>query len=89
MQESGDVDLGVRLIPSYWGKGLGTEIIRAWIQVAFTDLRFDRLTAFAHPDNAASHRILEKCGFHLEKIGLVMGMEAISYSLDRRSYREG
>ena len=31
------------------------------------ELRLDLLTAFAHPDNAASRRVLQKLGFAVER----------------------
>ncbi|MGH7565299.1 MAG: GNAT family N-acetyltransferase [Gemmatimonadota bacterium] len=85
MQPTGNIDLGVRLIRPYWSRGFGTEIVKAWIRAAFEDFDIDQLTTFANPDNAASHRIMEKCGFERRVLERVMGMKAVTYSLNRDS----
>ena len=45
-----------------WGKGFATEALAAIVDVA-RDLGVRRLSAECHPDNAASVRVLKKCGF--------------------------
>ena len=47
----------------------------------FHDLHLDRLTAFVHPENYPSIRILGKLGFHFERRDTVMGMNSILFSL--------
>lgn len=59
---TGDVELGFRLLPSEWGKGLGTEVARAWVGVARKQLGLDHIIAFTHADNAASLRVMERIG---------------------------
>jgi ribosomal-protein-alanine N-acetyltransferase len=51
------------LDPAVWGRGLATELVRAALDHAFDDLGLDEVGAFARPANAASRRVLEKCGF--------------------------
>jgi len=81
LQEYGRIDLGFRLAQSYWGKGLATEAASAWVPVAFDDFHIDRLTAFLHPGNVASIRVLEKLRFHTEGRETIMGMNSILFSL--------
>lgn len=47
----------------YWGRGLATELVCESLTHAFGDLGLDSVGAFARPQNAASTRVLEKCGF--------------------------
>jgi ribosomal-protein-alanine N-acetyltransferase len=59
-------ELGYLLTPDRWGQGLATELARALMEwhFAHTDPSLSRdLTAFAHIENAASRRVLEKLGF--------------------------
>src|SRR6266446_7804905 len=63
LQEYGRIDLGFRLAQSHWGKGLAAEAASAWVRAAFDDFHIERLTAFVHPRNVASIRVLEKLGF--------------------------
>jgi RimJ/RimL family protein N-acetyltransferase len=49
--------------PAYAGRGYATEIVRAALAHAFGALGLPAVGAFAKPDNAASIRVLIKCGF--------------------------
>jgi ribosomal-protein-alanine N-acetyltransferase len=82
LQELGWIDLGFRLAPAHWGKGLATEASSAWVRTAFNDLGIKRLGAFAHPDNAASIRVLSKLGFRSERRDTIMGMTSIYFGLE-------
>jgi ribosomal-protein-alanine N-acetyltransferase len=81
LQEYGWIDLGFRLAQPYWGKGLATEAAFAWVRAAFNEFHIDRLTAFVHPENIASIRVLEKPRFHAERRDTIMGMNSILFSL--------
>ena len=58
----GGTELGYRLYPSFWGRGLATEGARALIASAFERLHLDRVVATTMADNVSSWRVLEKCG---------------------------
>lgn len=49
--------------PAYWGHGYATELVQASLQYGFEQLELAEIGAFAHPHNAASIRVLEKCDF--------------------------
>jgi ribosomal-protein-alanine N-acetyltransferase len=89
LQEYSRIDLGFRLAQSYWGKGLATEATSAWIHAAFDDFHIDRLTAFVHPENVASIRVLEKLAFHAQGRETIMGMNSILFSLSAKNVRPG
>lgn len=59
-------ELGYLLAPECWGQGLATELARALVEWHFAhpapSLERD-LIAFAHVENGASRRVLEKLGF--------------------------
>jgi [ribosomal protein S5]-alanine N-acetyltransferase len=57
------VEVGYRFAPSAWGRGFATELTRFCLQLASEQLGLSVVRAFAHPDNAASRRVLEKAGF--------------------------
>ena len=59
---AGGTELGYRLYPAFWGRGLATEGARALIGSAFERLRSGRVVATTMADNADSWRVLEKCG---------------------------
>lgn len=81
LEDSGQIDLGFRLVQSVWGRGLATEAASAWVRAAFDQFHLQRLTAFVHPENIASIRVLEKLKFRTERRDTIMGMYSILFSL--------
>ncbi len=62
LPETGEVDIGYRLLPEYWGQGLATEAARATLDYGFSTLRLSEIVAMVLPANASSIRVLEKLG---------------------------
>jgi len=66
----GDVDevnLGYYVYPEYRGRGYATEALRLFARYLFAIRRdMNRARLDIHPDNAASIRVAEHCGFTLE-----------------------
>jgi RimJ/RimL family protein N-acetyltransferase len=56
------VEVGWRLHPAYWGRGLATEGGRASLGHGFETLELDRIIAILMPDNTASARVTDKLG---------------------------
>ena len=65
--------LGYYLSRPYWGRGLGSEASRAFIDVAFTRLGLESVEADAEEGNTASEHILRKCGFKYVRRELIPG----------------
>lgn len=57
------VEIGYGILPSYEGNGYMTEAVQGIIRWAFSQQDVDFVEAETDPDNRASQRILEKCGF--------------------------
>jgi RimJ/RimL family protein N-acetyltransferase len=53
--------------PAYWGKGYATELVQASLESGFRQHTLWEINAFAHPENPASIRVLEKCGFQFQR----------------------
>ena len=70
----------IYLDEQYWGKGIYTEILPYMTQVAFEDIGTGNFRGFVMDKNIASKRVLEKCGFELEKIFNVDGIDGEIYS---------
>jgi RimJ/RimL family protein N-acetyltransferase len=58
-------EIGYWFHPEAWGRGYASELVAATLNVADNVLRLPRVTAFAHPANAGSRKILEKAGFQM------------------------
>ena len=68
-----ELEIGYRLHPSYWGRGIATEaagMIRDW---AFANLGREKLISIIEPENAASIAVAKKLGMNFERAFLFKG----------------
>ena len=66
----GRLTLGYALAPEAWGKGYATEAARAIVDASFQLTSAVEMLASARPENPASRRVLEKCGFVFTASGM-------------------
>jgi len=59
-------EIGYWLAKGYWGKGIMTDAVRAYVEYAFGELQLLKLVAHVFESNAGSWRVLENNGFKLE-----------------------
>lgn len=59
-------EIGYWLARPYWGQGIMTDAVGAYVRYAFGELNLLRLTAHVFAFNVGSARVLEKNGFRLE-----------------------
>jgi RimJ/RimL family protein N-acetyltransferase len=71
-----NIDLGYRLRRPAWGRGYATEGSLALIDMGFTSLGVRRVFGHTMTDNAASRRVLEKCGLTLVRTAAYEGPDA-------------
>ena len=62
------VDIGYALLPEFWSQGYALESASAVMSYAKEELGAKRVLAVVNPDNQSSIRLLEKMGFHYEKM---------------------
>lgn len=79
------VELGYHFHPAAWGRGYASELAAAATAVADRVLALPAVSAFAHPDNAASRRVLAKAGF--APVRLVPEMGRLLYRRQRHAGR--
>src|SRR5204862_8016466 len=60
-------EIGYRLHPDYWNKGLATEAAIAVRDHAFRDLKLPRVISLIHSENIASRRVVAQIGMRLQK----------------------
>ena len=60
--------IGYKLLPEYTGRGYATEAVKKLTDEAVFREKLHRIVAYVQPDNAASLRVLEKCGFEFEGV---------------------
>ncbi len=61
-------ELGYVSAKKYWGNGIMTQAVQIAVQRGFEELGVARIEAVVHPENKASHRVLEKNGFVREGV---------------------
>lgn len=59
-------EAGYILLPDYWNAGYATEILRALLRFGFCDRSLHRVYGKCDELNAASARVMEKCGMVYE-----------------------
>lgn len=88
----GTPHVGYWLGTPHWGQGYATEALRAVVDTLFEHTEAAGLAADVRVVNAASRRVLEKCGFRQEGAGLVSfpargGLLPVDHMrLDRRTW---
>jgi RimJ/RimL family protein N-acetyltransferase len=63
-----DVDIGYALLPEFWSRGYAFESASAVMSYARERLGSNRVLAVVNADNQSSIRLLEKMGFHYDRM---------------------
>jgi RimJ/RimL family protein N-acetyltransferase len=82
----GEVEIGYRLDPAYWNRGLITEAARAVRDHAFEDLKLPRVISLIHPENIPSRRVAEKNGMKIEKEITFRGFPTLVFAITREQW---
>lgn len=56
------VEIGWRMLPSFWGRGLATEAARSCLDYAFRTLHLAEVVSFTAAINTPSRRLMERLG---------------------------
>ena len=81
LSAKGIAEIGYGISEKYQNKGYATEVVKAVLEWAFAHPEVATVEAETGPDNAASKRVLEKCGFELNG---VIGEEGPRWSFSKR-----
>lgn len=83
LPKTSEFELGYSILRSEWGKGYASEIAAALAAWFFTLGKADHFVGYAHSDNIASQRVLEKAGMRFERTGPYHDMPFRFYRMDR------
>lgn len=72
-----DPEIGFALAPAFHGKGIATESVQAVVSWADENLPSGRTVCLIDPQNVASRRVVEKCGYHVFEAGTYNDMPAL------------
>jgi ribosomal-protein-alanine N-acetyltransferase len=68
LPEHNRAEIGYSIGRNYWNKGLMTEAVREIIRFGFERMELNRLEARCSTDNAASEKVMLKCGMKFEGV---------------------
>jgi RimJ/RimL family protein N-acetyltransferase len=75
-------EIGYRLDPAYWGRGLATEAAAIAIKYGFEQLNFLYILGIVEPVNIASVKVLKKLGMKYVRTTIFQGVEMDVYRLN-------
>ena len=79
LEDGPEIEIGYRLLPASWGKGIATEAARRLLAYGFEAQGLDLIVAVTHPDNKASQWVLEKCGLNFHDTRMAYGFPGCHY----------
>lgn len=69
---------------TYWGQGIGTEVISKFCKVCFEKYKIEKLGAFVYESNIRSIKALEKSNFEQIESFVEDGVASYYYELQRK-----
>lgn len=83
------LELGWRLLPACWGRGLASEAARRMAAFAFEQVETPLLLANAMPENLPSRRVMERLGMRYRGIEHWWQRDLATYALTLTEWRAG
>ena len=77
----GEVEIGYRLHPDCWNRGLITEAAQAVRDHGFRDWNLPRVISLIHPENTPSRRVAQKNGMRIEKEITFRGFPTLLFAI--------
>lgn len=78
--DGNSIEIGCSIARRFWGRGFGSEAVRAVLTYLLEEEKIDRITAWCAADNIGSVRAIEKAGMKLES------REEGALEIDGRTY---
>lgn len=82
------LEVGWRLHPDYWHKGLATEAGERLTAFAFETFPIEELLSVCHPGNTASSRVMERLGMQYRGLETWYGQSLSTYVLGRDAWAQ-
>jgi RimJ/RimL family protein N-acetyltransferase len=86
LAETNELEIGYAIAKHFWNRGYATEAAEIFLQYAFENIKPDKITAVAEPENTASLRVMEKLGMKFIKIGEFYDRELAQYALTEEEF---
>jgi RimJ/RimL family protein N-acetyltransferase len=82
------IEVGWELHREFWGRGLATEGGRAGVRYGFKTVGLERIISATMATNAASRRVMEKCGLRFQEELHFRGADVAWYAIDRSDWQD-
>ena len=76
-------EIGMKILPSFWGNGYSTEAGNVLIHYGLTQLKLNEIIAMTDPNNIKSIKSLESLGMKFNKYGYYNGARAAYYNVHK------
>jgi ribosomal-protein-alanine N-acetyltransferase len=86
LPELGETEVGFLLSRRCWGKGYATEAARASLKFGFDNFDLEHVIALVHPENAASLRVIEKCGLNYVETISLWGIQLMKHKITKEAF---
>ena len=86
LEDSGETEVGYAFDKPFWGRGLATEVARAWLKYGFEHAGLSNIVAVAVRENTASTHVMEKLGMRFERESLHYGSMCDLYRIKREEF---
>ncbi|MFK7836521.1 MAG: GNAT family N-acetyltransferase [Sulfitobacter sp.] len=83
-----EIEVGYMLLPDAWGHGFATEICARLLHFGFENTPLGEIKATTDPENAASQRVLKKCGLADQGLRRAYATECSGFGITRESWRK-
>jgi RimJ/RimL family protein N-acetyltransferase len=81
-----EIEIGYRLHPDYWNRGLASEAAQAVRDHAFRDLNLGRIISLIHSGNVPLQRVAEKNGMKIETDTVFRGFATQVFAITREAW---
>jgi ribosomal-protein-alanine N-acetyltransferase len=86
LAETGEFEIGYAIARRFWNRGFAAEAAEALLRYAFENIKTDKITAVAQPENLASRRVMEKIGMKFARTGSFYNREMTQYAIAKEEF---
>ena len=86
LSETDEVEIGYAIAKAFWRRGFATEAAEVLLRYAFEQIKPDKITAVAEPENTASRRVMEKLGMKFVRIDDFYKRQLVQYAITEREF---
>lgn len=88
LEDSNEIEVSYGMKKEFWGKGIGFETAKFWLDFGFKNLGLERIVAVADKNNIGSWKIMEKLGMKFRNNEEHYGMDCVVYEISMDEFIE-